>query len=564
MKKILAFILVAVLAIAALSGCTNTNSGNDDPKDNGTTAAPKDDSGDKTDDKGTEADTEPAAGDPFADLPNELEGAYITATPEMYSNIDLSKNITIYLTQIGGKPNDWDRIEEKINERLSAFNTTLKSNFISWADLSTMYSLTLTSGEEVDLITTAPWCQMYTQAAQGNFYSFDEEFVQKYMPLTWKYQNHTSFGETTVNGKMIAVSCNNEKPENKIVAIRQDLAEKYDIEKLTNWDDYMNFMKTIAEKETPESGIFAQASSGSNPEVWGVYQQQYDIFNVVNDNGMTFVYSYNGGIPKFEDIQFIYETDMWKDFCHDMKELADAGCWSRGALSNTTADEDAFAALTGASMAWNGSVFNYMKQAEEAGEKEGQDVRCAAYDLTTDHLVTCEEYNNNDVAIAAASKNPERAAMVLDLLKMDTELNRLIFLGIEGEHYTLNSDNKTFVKGPKNEDYPANSVSISWATHNGLYEEEGAPERETAMYDAWEERMVGCPTVTFVFDDAPVSEYTDAVKTIIGDYSASLQLGLVEDVDGQIEEMLQRCNEAGLENIKEEIKTQYEAWLATR
>ncbi|MBR6405145.1 MAG: ABC transporter substrate-binding protein [Lachnospiraceae bacterium] len=562
MKKFLALLLAFVLAAAVLAGCTTSDSGNEGAE-NKTTAAPKEDNTEKDSTEKDQTDA-PAQTDPLADLPEKLEGAYITATPEMYSNLDLSKPVTIYLTQIGGKPNDWDRIEEKINERLSVFNTSLKSNFISWADLGTMYSLTLTSGEEVDLITTAPWCQMYTQAAQGNFYAFDEEFVEKYMSLTWKYQNHISFGETTVNGKMIAVSCNNEKPENKIVAIRQDIADKYGIDKLTNWDDYMNFMKTVAEKETPESGIFAQASSGSNPEVWGVYQQQYDIFNVVNDNGMTFVYSYKGETPKFEDIKFIYETDMWKDFCHDMKELADAGCWSRGALSNTTSDDDAFAALTGASIAWNGSVFNFMKQAEEAGEKEGLDVRCMAYDLTTDHLVTCEEYNNNDVAIAAASKNPERAAMVLDLLKMDTELNRLIFLGIEGEHYTLNPDNKTFVKGPKNEDYPANSVSVSWATHNGLYEEDGAPERETAMYDAWRERMVGCPTVTFVFDDSPVSEYTDAVKTIIGDYNASLQLGLVEDVDGQIEEMLQRCNDAGLEKIKAEIQHQYEAWLATR
>ena len=54
------------------------------------------------------------------------------------------------------------------------------------------------------------------------------------------------------------------------------------------------------------------------------------------------------------------------------------------------------------------------------------------------------------------------------------------------------------------------------------------------------------------------------MKTIIGDYTASLQLGLVEDVDGQIEEMLQRCNDAGLDKIKAELQKQYEAWLATR
>ena len=60
-----------------------------------------------------------------------------------------------------------------------------------------------------------------------------------------------------------------------------------------------------------------------------------------------------------------------------------------------------------------------MKQAEKA---EG--VECMAYDLTKDNLVNAEAYSNNDMAITAGSENPERAAMVLDLLKFDTTLNR--------------------------------------------------------------------------------------------------------------------------------------------
>ena len=100
-----------------------------------------------------------------------------------------------------------------------------------------------------------------------------------------------------------------------------------------------------------------------------------------------------------------------------MKEMADAGCWSRSALTNTVTDDDAFGALQGASIAWNASVFTYMKQAEKS---EG--VECMAYDLTTDNLVNAEAYSNNDMAITAGSENPERAAMVLDLLKFDTTL----------------------------------------------------------------------------------------------------------------------------------------------
>lgn len=44
------------------------------------------------------------------------------------------------------------------------------------------------------------------------------------------------------------------------------------------------------------------------------------------------------------------------------------------------------------------------------------------------------------MAISTASKNPERAMMFLNLLNTDPEIMTLINYGVEGIHYTLNSD----------------------------------------------------------------------------------------------------------------------------
>ena len=71
-----------------------------------------------------------------------------------------------------------------------------------------------------------------------------------------------------------------------------------------------------------------------------------------------------------------------------------------------------------------------------------------------------ENYNNNMFAIAAASKNPERAAMVLDLLKNDTRLYRLFVGGIEDKHY-INIDDKYYQKGPDADKFPWDS--FGWA-----------------------------------------------------------------------------------------------------
>lgn len=320
----------------------------------------------------------------------------------------------------------------------------------------------------------------------------------------------------------------------------------------------MNFCLTIAEQETPESGIYAMPASGNNSELWDVYRQQYDTFEAVKSGNVIMYYQYDGGIPAKEDIKLVCELDFFRDFCYDMKTLADAGAWSRSALTNTVTDDDAFGNLQGASIAWNGSVFTYMEQAEKT---EG--VECAAYDVTQDHLVSAEAYSNNDMAITAGSQNPERAAMVLDLMKFDTYLNRLLILGIEGDHYSINEQNE-YSELENSTNFAANALSVSWAIKNGELKEAGVPEREQVITDAWEERVEMNPTITFVFDDTNVTAYMSAVDSVLADYIPMLQLGLVDDVDATIDECIQKCYDAGLQNIYDEFYTQYDAWAATR
>ena len=459
----------------------------------------------------------PAFAADLSNLPDKVGEGTITATPDMYPDTDLNKPYTVNMYLIGDTPNDWDMVEEKINEYLEPFNTQIETTFMSWSDYNTMYTLVLAGGEQVDLIFTAPWCYMYTEAAKGSFYDLSEDFINTYMPLAAKYQ----------------------APE--------------------SWDDYKQYMLTIAEKETPESGIYALAASGDNNELWDVYRQQTNTMLALDSNYMDFIYEYKEGeLPKAEDIKFVYEYEPFRQYAHDMKEMADAGCWSRSALTNTVTDDDAFGALQGASIAWNASVFTYMKQAEKA---EG--VECMAYDLTKDNLVNAEAYSNNDMAITAGSENPERAAMVLDLLKFDTTLNRLLLLGIEGVHYSID-DQGNYTRLDKTTDYAPLGISAAWATKNGDLEEAGTPERELAITDAWKERVVSNPTITFVFDDASVKPYEDAVISILNDYVPMLELGLVDDVDATIDEMVKKCYDAGLQNVMDEFTSQYNTWLESR
>ncbi len=551
-KKLLATILSMCMTASMLTGC-----GGSAASSSTTDTTAKDTA--KTETTQAAAETDTAATTVSLDsLPSEVGQGTITATPEIYASTDLSKSYTVNMYLIGDTPNDWDNVINKVNDYLQPFNTELAVTFMSWSDYQTMYSLVLAGGEQVDLIFTAPWCFMYNEAAKGSFYELTDDFVANYMPLTSKYQAADSWDETTISGKTIAVPSNQAQPMGKIVAVRQDLMEKYGMSELDNWDDYKKYMLTIAEKETPESGIYALAASGDNNELWDVYRQQTDTFLALDSSYMDFMYEYKGEIPTKDDIKLAYEFDSFRDYAKDMKEMADAGCWSRSALTNTITDDDAFGNLQGASIAWNGSVFTYMEQAEKT-----DGVECMAYDLTKDHLVGAEAYSNNDMAIAAGSKNPERAAMVLDLIKFDTYLNRLLILGEQDVHYTIDDEGQ-YTETDKAGDYAAFAISASWAIKNGDLSEAGTPEREKKITDAWETRVQMNPTITFVFDDTNVKAYVSAVTAVLTDYVPMLELGLVDDVDATLDEMIQKCYDAGLQQIYDEFYSQYDAWLATR
>lgn len=537
--KLLALLLTTCMLCACGSGAGSEN----------TSAA---------DSNGKAATASPVAEDAFKGLPAELTPeAVITATPEMYSNIDLSKNKTVYIYLIGSTPNDFDQIVELANKYLEPFNTKVEFTIMAWSDYQDLYSLNLTSGTNIDAIFTAPWCYLWTEASKGSFMTLSEGFISSYMPLTDRYQIKDSWGGVKLNGNIVAIPQNSTNPNGKMVAIRQDLAEKYGISSLDSWEDYKNYCLTIAEKETPVSGILAMAAAGSNPELWDVYRQQYDTMPAMTDGSIVYYYKYTGKVPSYDEIEFAYTTDYFRSFCKEMKEMADAGVWSRSALTNEISAADSFGALASASMAWNTSVFNGIENCEKTEGVVG-----AAYDITQKNFSIGEAYNNNDMAITASSQNPERTAMVLDIIKNDTYMHRLFRLGIEGVHYTID-EHGVYTELDKASDYPADSLALCWAIKNSTITQGGADPRKQAIIDEETAKMVACPTEGFVFDDSAVSFEVSAVNTVLDEYVKSLQLGLLEDIDGTIDTMMEQARQSGLDTVEAEFKKQYEAWYSS-
>lgn len=495
------------------------------------------------------------------DWKNPPCGMYLT--PADFPNTDLSQPYEIQMFSSSTAIPKQDATLAEVNRELleRGFNTTIRIINVPKTSSSDLYTMTLASGETADVYFTAPWKAMWTEAAKGSWMTLEPEWLEKYMPITWKTQAPGSWAETTLKGEIIAVPGNSMKSNAKEVAVRQDLMEKYGFEKLTCWDDWKKFAMTIAEKETAQSGIYAYNTSATNLEIWRMYLQQDNLYPLYSE---LFYYPCQGGdvLPEFSDVKMYMETDLFRQFCREMVELRKAGVWSQSAISSDSVNQDCFANLTSATVMHNSSVYNYIERALTTDPT----IKCEVYDLFPDAFCIPEAYSNNCLAIPYSSGNPERAAMIIDLMKNDFFFNTTFQFGIEGVDWVDNGDQTyTLYESSQSEAYLG---SLAWALkYDWDYKEKPHSEiaaQKLEMTEWQNTRLVANPTVAFIFDDSPIKNYVATLNSIVEEVRPSLVLGMVDDVDAYLDGVIKRMYDSGLQNVYDELERQYNEWKATR
>ena len=484
-------------------------------------------------------------------------------TPEDFPNTDLSQHYEIQMFSSNAASEKEDETMAELNRILEerGFNTSVRLIHVLVTGASNMYAMTLSSGEVADVYFTAPWREMWTQAAKESWMVLEPEWIEKYMPITWKTQHPESWSETTYKGDIIAVPGNYCVSNQKFVVVRQDLMEKYGFETLENWEDYKKFLLTIAEKETPESGIFGYNTCYSNAsqEMWKMYWQQFNWYPIYNEQ---WFFPCKGGdvLPDFkEDVKLFYETDEFRDYAHQMVELRKAGVWSQSALASDVSASTNLEQGISASSVHNATLYYNAKKAAE----NNPGTTYGFYEIFPDAFFIPECYANNNLAIPYSSANPERAAMLIDLMKNDFQIGNLCRLGVEGIDWVDNGDNTYTTLGTS-----ADLGSIGWALKvDWDYTEKPTGEFESLRkeyLDRSYKKLVNNPCVSFVFDTEPVKAELAAVQALLQEYTPVLMLGFRDDVDECIDELMKKCYDSGLQKLYDEMEKQYEEWKATR
>lgn len=479
-------------------------------------------------------------------------------SPYYGKGYDLAETETIVLYVLGDEPKDMEKVLEEANSKylLPNLNSNLEIKFLNWSDYQTKYSLVLAGGENVDLIYTASWCYYNEEAAKGAFKEMDMDFVQTYLPYSFEQQPEVSWEQAKIGDKLFAVPKGNASFSNyDFIVARKDLIDKYQLTEPEDWDSFKVFLKELAKVQS-ETGVVALNTNANRNQTLEPYLQAkgYDYFTEGFD------YFYNAGnkeeLPAWDSVLYLYTSDLYLDYAEEMAELAADGVWSKDAINDTNDATAYFENGTSGCIGWNFSAVDAGEKLEKAGLGT-----FSVYDVSPDIHMARSRYNGDMIAIATNSKHPERAALVLDYMKSDVDLNRTLLGGIRGEHWDLNEDGQRMVL-----EAAGNYSWNSWGWALNRADEPvmaGTDERRLAISDSIDSRELFAEVAGFTFDSSSVATELSVVNSIVDEYEYSFSLGIYGDnTEAKFNEFKGKLEAAGLDKVTEAMKTQYEAFAA--
>ena len=484
------------------------------------------------------------------------DSAVAKDSPYAGKGYDLSKAETIVMYVLGDRPADMDTVLDKANKDYFQpnLNTTLDVEFLNWSDYQTKYPLLLSGGEQVDLIYTASWCYYNDEISAGAFMLLDDDFLKTYMPNCYKDLPEQAWKEIKVKGDIYAV------PKGKATftsynaaVVRQDLIDKYNLTKPDSWDNFKKYLTDLSKIQS-ETGVVPLNTNANREQLFSMFCQANTLQGVTEGYDFLYKADNNEKAPAADDIQYTYMSDYYTDYALQMAELAKEGAWSGNAINDTSDSQAYFENGTSGAMVWNTTVFTAGKNLETAGLG-----KYAVYDVTPDTKRARGAYSVDATAITAKSADPERAALALDYMKSDVNLNRLLLGGIEGTHWKLD-ENGNRVTLDKAADYPWNGWA--WALNRSDEPDEAGMDDRQVEYGKHCDEMEFIPDQTgFTFDPTPVQNQYTAIQSVVKEYQQSFALGIYgDDTQKSLDEFHKALTDAGVDEFTKEFLKQYQEY----
>lgn len=450
---------------------------------------------------------------------------------------------------VGNEKGDTPAIIEKINEILKdKTGYTVRFEYLN----SDSYDLTLSSGDNFDLITAPDYLNYWQNAAKGAFAEISDEELKEYVPYYWEHADKEK-EVTKYKGTRYGIAGIHNYSSDRCFAARGDLMDKYGIKSLYTKDDVEKYLFAVAENE--KDMIPLDMPGNTSYLTIAMFAADWGWAPIGSLSYGEQVY-YSLDDPEHK-VFIAAERPEMLEFVTRMKKWNDKGVFSKSVMSSKTGSSDSFKAGRSAlGMVNSPSDCQTMYDEFQKDDRQSWNVR---FYPRFEKRQQMYNYTNSIVAISSFSKNKEAALKVINEMYSNEELYNLMHHGIEGKHYTLN-DKKEMTATANSED--AGYMSLGIVNDAFEFETELKFPGHEELVEKLHSMRVYNPAVNLPLSDEGIREIKLALTEIYTQYTAPLMFGIMDGTPEQaLKAELSALKTAGIDQYRESLQTQLDEYM---
>ena len=439
----------------------------------------------------------------------------------------------------------WEEFNKKLGEKLPGI--TVDFEIIPLAEYKQKVMLMMSAREQIDILNNYG-LDFATEVGNGTFTVMNDlldeygKDISKALPeWIWDYE--------TIDGNIYGIPTYQMMGQTRCICFVKELADQYlDLEALRKaidsspqWSQEVYDILTKYCEDVKASGINFKSTSILNLKgldtITGPYGVRY------GDEGCEVVNVYAN-----ENSDVRYKT---------AREWMEKGYIRQDALSCT--DEADYNGKIDGNLFWDEVYSPY--QADILTEQYGVEIITVPYDV--------EPYIGmkalaGGTSITESSAYKKEAMQVLNLLQTDKELYNLLVFGIEGEDYTVESEGRIRTSYDSSPTANDSYGLYKWIVGNSslAYNIQSEPD----SYNTWAfEEVNNSPNRSYLMgfqaDTTQITDMLSQVSSIVTQYLQPLNVGSVDDWEGNYNEFKKKLRIAGEEQIIEELQKQINEFL---
>lgn len=455
-------------------------------------------------------------------------------------------------------------VEAAINDYVGPrFGVNVSFHIVGWGDWDTKAITGLQAGEKMDIFFTADWRNYMQLATQGLFYPLNDDsgehgnLLEEYGQEILSSLNPAFVTGTQIDGVNYAVPTNKELtvPEGFIynVTLAEEIGftadEAAKIESLRDFEPWLEKAKAARPDEYP---YLTDGRIGFHPWVPG-------FASGVNSTLISMKFAPDASGEFDETIVSVMETDWAKEHTTIMREWYERG-WIHPDAGLTTFNSN--------------ELRNAGKFLVEPQPLKGSDIKAQELVNASGNpdLVLSEIYDQPKVnitvhsggsmlAIPIVSDHPVEAMKFINQMHSDPTLLNMMLFGVEGTHWEFEDDGRV------------NIMDSGWyGAHGGAWtlgntmlqavSNKEDPEKNKRLIE-YSNDSVDHASLGFRFRTDPVAAELTALATVADGMSRALMTGYV-DPEVELPNYIEALKAAGLDTVKAEVESQYDAWKATQ